>query len=77
MFIPIGKKAKKEPVPVKATEPTPVPEKVNNSVSPLTPFIEEARSELGWFGHLFRKYIYDKNKEEKYLDDYRKIRGWK
>ena len=80
MFIPTRKKGKekKKTDTVKIEpKPEPVQGKGNNQSGILTPFIEEARSELGWFKHLFRRYVYDAEREEKYLDDYRTLRGWK
>jgi hypothetical protein len=41
----------------------------------LRPFGDELRDE--WYGLLKMLHIYDHKKEEKYLDDYRRLRGWK
>lgn len=49
-------------------------EKVNVIQSILTPCKEEAISE--WRGLLKMLHVYDYEKENKYLEAYRKLRGW-
>lgn len=80
MFIPFGKKDKKKAVtaPVHLQSPdTPAPKKTGNSYMPFktifTPLIEEAKDEWRWLMKFLR--IYD-HEEDRYLDDYRKLRGW-
>jgi hypothetical protein len=66
---------RKEPKKVKEVKVEPEPDaNLNTKGSPLTPYIEEAKDE--WYGLLRFLHIYDKYKEEKYLGDYRRIRGW-
>ena len=75
MFIPdrIWKKkaveTKKEP-----DAPTQPIAKVNVPSGILTPYIEEAKAELHGLLKFLR--IYNHEKEDKYLKDYRKLRGW-
>jgi hypothetical protein len=76
MIIP-KKKAK---ATVKATtaspkESVPEPAKVNTKSGTLTPFKEEAQAEWRWLLKVL--HFYDRDREEKYLDDYRRLRGWK
>lgn len=47
---------------------------VNNRISVLLPYKEEAIAE--WWGFLKFMRIYDRDKEEKELWNYRKFRGW-
>jgi hypothetical protein len=74
MYIP--KFWKKEQVVVKEESPAPIQisENVNTTKSSLSPYIDEAKSE--WNGFLKLMKIYDKDKEEKNLVTYRKLRGW-
>lgn len=82
MFIPFGKKDKKKAVTVPGlprvdNQPAPA-KKTGNSYMPFktifTPLIEEAKDEWRWLMKFLR--IYDHEKEDRYLDDYRKLRGW-
>ena len=50
------------------------PATVKTNQNTPNPYIEEARAE--WYGLLKFLKIYDKEKEEKYLMDYRRFRGW-
>lgn len=76
MFIPKFRK-QPEPNPTSKKE-TPLliapAESVNTNYNPLTPYKEELVSE--WKGLLKMLRIYDHDKENKYLSDYRKLRGW-
>lgn len=89
MFIPFGKKDKKKAV--KAPAPSSLntglsalvgspaqAKKTGNSYMPFktifTPLIEEAKDEWRWLMKFLR--IYDHEREDRYLDDYRKLRGW-
>ena len=78
IFIPkFWQKAKPEPVEsispkmLSASQPS---ETVNTRAVLLSPYIDEAKSE--WDGLMKVLRIYDKEKEEKNLTAYRKIRGW-
>lgn len=62
---------KKETTP--AAEP--VKAKVNITHNPLTPYIEEAKAEWRWLMKFL--HIYDHESEDKYLNTYRQLRGWK
>lgn len=74
MFIPKFRDRNKVKTVV-ALEPVPEPNaNLNTKASLLTPYIEEAKDE--WYGLLRFLHIYDKYKEEKYLGDYRRLRGW-
>lgn len=75
MFIPkIQNRNKTKPTaPAEHKEPE-ANANLNTRTSPLTPYIEEAKDE--WYGLLRFLHIYDKYKEEKYLGDYRRLRGW-
>ena len=42
--------------------------------NPLTPYRDEAIAEWRWL--MKKLHIYDYEKEDKYLNDYRKLRGW-
>jgi hypothetical protein len=77
MFIPKGWKTLKTKPAVKPAikEAIPEPAKVNTKSGTLTPFIEEAQVEWRWLLKALR--FYDHEREEKYLDDYRRLRGWK
>jgi hypothetical protein len=78
MIIPKKKpkqKAKGTEIVVAPKEPARKPAKVNTKSGTLTPFIEEAQAEWRWLLKVLR--FYDRDREEKYLDDYRRLRGWK
>jgi hypothetical protein len=78
MIIP-KKKLKKKVKAVETTaspkESVPEPAKVNTKSGTLTPFKEEAQAEWRWLLKVL--HFYDRDREEKYLDDYRRLRGWK
>ena len=72
MFIPKGWKTLKTKPAVKPAikEAIPEPAKDNTKSGTLTPFIEEARAEWRWLLKASR--FYDHEREEEYLDDYRR-----
>ena len=74
MFIPkfwkkeqVATQSDREPIIIQS-------ETVNTRESVLKPYIEEAKQE--WYGLLKFAKIYDKEKEDKNLAAYRKLRGW-
>ena len=71
MFVP---KLRKKTVVINPEKPVKSEAKVITHQNPLTPYKEEARAE--WYGLLKFLRIYDKEKEEKNLSDYRKLREW-
>jgi len=73
MFVPYfrGVKGTTPKVEVPVVEP---PASVITTHNPLTPYKDELVSE--WYGLLKLLRIYDKEKEDKYLEAYRKLRGW-
>lgn len=74
MYIPkFWKREQKTDIDI-PDSPKLLPETINTSESVLSPYIDEARSEWGDLLKTMR--IYDKEKEEKNLDAYRKLRGW-
>ena len=80
MFIPWGKKKKTVGAAVHGpAEPVnPAPKKTGNSYMSFktifTPLIEEAKDEWRWLMKFLR--VYDHEREDRYLEDYRKLRGW-
>ena len=72
MYIP-NPWAKKKPSDLKP-EPTKITEMVIANNNPLTPYKEEAISEWRWL--MKTLHIYDHEKEDKYLKEYRRLRGW-
>jgi hypothetical protein len=78
MIVPKKKPKQKTKAPetaVASKEPARESAKVNTKSGTLTPFIEEAQAEWRWLLKVLR--FYDHDREEKYLDDYRRLRGWK
>lgn len=75
MFLPFFKGAPKtNPTPSLKEPALPTHPKINVSSGLLTPVKEELKAE--WYGLLKLLRIYDHEKEDKYLDAYRKLRGW-
>lgn len=77
IVVPKVFRKKEKPQPQEPTEPdavSPPTATVNTKQDTPNPYIEEARAE--WYGLLKFLRIYDKEKEEKNLMDYRRFRGW-